>query len=169
MSIVVPTGWKKIDPKNYKKLGITNNEKVECLGSYLSSETEKPTLINFYDYSSNDENFLETLNDYYDEIEEMNELIDGDPNDEDYESTAITRSLFHGYVEDPKSVLYLNISKVLVTNGYEYMLQLFNKGNNGMYCLEMNLHNVDENNVVKGMKKSKTVHEAIQILSNLAN
>ena len=169
MAIEVPTGWRKIDPRNYKKLGIASNDKVICLGSYLSNSEEKPTLINFYDYSKNDESFLETLNDYYDEVEEMNELIDGDPNDEDYESTAITRSLFHGYIEGEKNLLYLNINKVLVQKGYEYMLQLFNKGNNGMFCLEMNLHNVDENNVVSGMRKSNTVNQAIEVLANLAN
>ena len=87
MNINVPQEWRKIDPKNYKKLGIVNNEKISCIGSYVYKDGEIPCLISYFDYSKNDENFLDELDNYYDEIEEMNELIDGDPSEEDYEST----------------------------------------------------------------------------------
>lgn len=168
MSIVAPESWKKIDPKNYKKLGIANNEDVICIGSYLSNEETEPTLINFYDYSKNDAKFLDELHKYYDEIEEMNELIDGNPDDEDYESTAIVRSLYHGYINDSKNIIYVNFNKVLVPKGYKYILQLFNKGSNGMYCLEMNLHDVNEHDVLSNIKKSKNAADAIRVLNDLA-
>ena len=168
MNINVPQGWRKIDPKNYKKLGIVNNEKISCIGSYMYKDGEIPCLISYFDYSKNDESFLDELDKYYDEIEEMNELIDGDPSEEDYESTAILRSLFHGYIDDTKKIVYVNINKVLVDKGYRYMFQMFNKGNKGLYCVELNLNDVDDNNIINKMKKTKHVVEAVEILSKLA-
>ena len=168
MSVNVPEKWKKISPKNYNSLGLIDNDLVSCVASYFV-EGEKPNIINFYDYSKHNEEFLVELDKYYDEIEEINELIDGDPDDEDYESTATIRSLYHGFLNDTKNTTYLNISKVLVNDGYSCVLQLFLKGNNGIYCMEMNLYDVNEKTIVKDIKKNQIVLEAIQVLKSFAN
>jgi hypothetical protein len=45
---------------------------------------------------------------------------------------------------------------------------MFNKGNKGLYCVELNLNDVDDNNIINKMKKTKHVVEAVEILSKLA-
>ena len=167
--INIPDDWKKIDESNYDRIGIINNKFIKCVASYSISDGDKVSVINFFDYSNCDEDFLDELGRYYDEINEMNEIIDGDPNDEDYECTAILSSLYHGYINETRGLYYLSISKALIDeNSYSYDVQLFNKGSKGFYCFEISVQNLDEKDIVKSVRSLPYFKNAISCLENIA-
>ena len=165
---VVPKEWKKINEKSYDKIGIVNNSLVKCIASYAVNDGNKMSVINFYDYSKYNEDFLIQLNKYYDEINEMNEIIDGDPSEEGYECTAILSSLYHGYINESRGMYYLNISKILIENGYCYDIQLFTKGNKGIYCFEISVERLDEKNIVKSVSDLPYFKTAVNCLEEIA-
>lgn len=167
--INIPSEWKKIDESNYDKIGIVNNKFVKCVASYGVQDGEVVSVINFFDYSAHDEEFLDELGRYYDEINEMNEIIDGDPSDEDYECTAILSSLYHGYINESRGLYYLSICKALVEDGYSYDIQLFNKGNNGIYCFEISVPSLDEKDIIKSVSEIPYFKNAISCLEYIAD
>ena len=57
--INIPSEWKKIDENNYDKIGIVNNKFIKCVSSYAVQENGVASVINFFDYSSYDEEFLD--------------------------------------------------------------------------------------------------------------
>lgn len=168
-SLEVPKQWKKMKEKDYKKLGVYNNEVIKCLGSYVTHMDKKPIIINFYDYSKYNVEFLEKLDKYYEGVNEMNELIDGNPDDEDYESTATLSSLYHGYISDVNGLYYMAINKVLSEQGYSYVIQMFAKSAKKILCCEMNTYKIDEKNVLNSVKEATNVKDALSHLIELLN
>ena len=165
----IPSEWKKIDESNYDRIGLVDNKFIKCIASYAINDNDKISVLNFFDYSKCEEDFLEELGRYYDEINEMNEIIDGDPSDEDYECTAILSSLYHGYINESRGLYYLSICKALVDeNVYSYDVQLFNKGNKGFYCFEISVASLDESDLIESVGTLPYFKNALSCLEDIA-
>ena len=167
-NLLLPKSWKKVNSKVYDQIGVVNDDFIKCLGSYVVKEKGKIIAINFYDYTKHKADFLDELDVYYDQIDELNELIDGNPLDNDYESTAILTTLYHDYIKIANRKYYLSVCKVFADTQYVYDIQVFIKGKHGIYSLDVSLENLDEQNIIDSVQEIEHVRTAIRYLHKIA-
>ena len=167
-NVTLPKSWKKINSKVYDQIGVVSDDSVKCIGSYAIREKGKIIAINFYDYTKHKTDFLKDLDIYYDQIDELNELIDGNPFDEGYESTSVLTTLYHDYVSIANRKYYLSICKVLADRNYVYDIQCFAKGKSGIYSFDVSLETLDEKNLIQSVKDVEHVRTAIRYLHKVA-
>ena len=112
--LAVPAHWKKIDEKDYKMLGIVNSTHIGCPGAFSIKEENNSYIVVYNDYSKHNLDFIKYLDKQLDELNKLNEDIDGDPSSRDYEDTSTVKNLYHGYINKERGMFYLNVNKVLL-------------------------------------------------------
>ena len=164
----IPKEWVKVNADDYQKIGIVNNSEISCVGAYTAGTAPDISLVSFYDYSKQTVEFLEELERHYSKIDNLNRIIDGDPNDADYENTAVLTPLFHGNINKDKGLFYLAICKVAMEKGYSYAVKLFHKGSQGLFGFDVTLNSLDEKNVVNSAIEKECIKKAVHILIHVA-
>ena len=167
--LAVPAHWKKIDEKDYKMLGIVNSTHIGCPGAFSIKEENNSYIVVYNDYSKHNLDFIKYLDKQLDELNKLNEDIDGDPSSRDYEDTSTVKNLYHGYINKERGMFYLNVNKVLLDNKFSYAFQMFTQGKNGIYSVQSNINELDELNIEKTIDDIPHIKSAIIALIKLAN
>lgn len=164
-NIKVPQDWKPVAKERYNLLGINDEGDIKCLGAYIVGEENSANIISFLNYEGFDINFLHQLDAQLMQVNEINELIDGNPDEEGYEDTALMRNVFHGFTDKYGGNLYININKVPVSETeYGYSFQMFVEVANGLMCAQASVRELDETNVFKSAVEIDYIKELIKIL-----
>ena len=166
--IKVPQSWKKITEDKYAILGLSDTEDIKCLGAYVVGNDANANVISFLNYVGYDVNFLNELDKKLIEVNEINELVDGKPEDEGYQDTSLLSNIFHGFTDKYGGNLYININKIPVTeNVYAYSFQIFVETKNGLVCAQASVRELDEKNVLKSVIEIDYIKETIKTLFKL--
>ena len=166
---LVPGEWKVVHEKNYELLNVQNTENIKCLGAFVIGEGGEANVVSFLNYVGYNRDFLIVLDKTFEKFNEEDKLVDGDPSDEDYVSTALVSNLFHGFSKFMGKVVYVNINKVAVASGVSgYSFQVFVEAENGLNCVQTSLRNVDDKNVVESVLSQAFVQKIIDILLKIS-
>lgn len=164
-NIKVPQDWKPVAKERYGLLGLKDEGDIKCLGAYVVGEEQSANLISFLNYEGYGLDFLHQLDAQLLHINEMNDLIDGDPNAEGYEDTSMLKNIFHGFTDKYGGNMYININKVPVTETeYGYSFQMFVEVANGLMCAQATVRELDEANAFKTAVEVDYVKEMVKIL-----
>lgn len=158
---LIPQEWKKMAKENYGLLGIHESNSVSCLGAYVVEEN----LVSFIKYFGLEKKYLVELDKALVEVNDVNNLIDGNPNDEGYTDTSILTNLSHGFTEKDGVGMYININKVLVgENKYSYAFQIFVEAKDGLVSAQASIKDLDEKDALNSALKLDYIKRTIKIL-----
>lgn len=165
---IIPNGWKKVHEKNYALLNVQSTDSIKCLGAFIVGDDGDANVVSFLKYVGYTREFLAILDQTFENFNEENELVDGDPSDKDYFSTSLVNNLFHGFSKFLGKVVYVNINKVAVASGVNgYSFQVFVETEGGLNCVQTSLRALDEKNVVESALSQEFVQQLIDILLKL--
>ncbi len=165
---IVSKEWKKVPEQNYALLNIQSTDQIKCLSAYVVGEGGDANVVSFLKYVGYTKEFLAILDKTFDNFNEENELVDGDPSEKDYYSTSLVHNLFHGFSKFMGRVVYMNINRVAVASGVNgYSFQVFVETDGGLYCVQSSLRELDEKNVVDSVLRQEFIQEIIGILLKL--
>jgi len=164
----IPKNWKELTDDKYKLLGLQGTEDIVCLAAFISHEETEENLVSYISYTNYDRNFLVELDKNIAKINELNELVDGNLKDEDYDNTAVIHNVFHGFNETENGEFYISINRIKVNeNEYKYTFQIFTEAKNGILCTQITLSNLDEDNAVESAFSTNVISESVKILLSL--
>lgn len=167
-NIEVPKDWKKIAEDKNKLLGIESTQDIINVGAYVVGEEHNANIISFLNYQGYDIEFLKELDKHLVKINEINELINGNPNEKGYEDTSLISNIFHGFTDKYGGNLYININKMPVTESkHGYSFQIFVEVKNGLMCAQASVRELDEKNALKSAIAIDYIKEIIKILFKL--
>ena len=166
----IPSKWKELSEDKYKILGFESIDDIVCLASFIAHEENENCLVSYISYTNYKREFLVELDKSIANINELNELIDGNPEDEKFENTSVILNIFHGFNQTENGEFYISINKIKVNkNEHKYTFQIFTEAKNGILCVQITLSNIDENNAVESSLSTNVVSEAVKILLSLKN
>lgn len=144
MYINVPQSWRKLSESQYQAYAVLNNELMHCEGAYLKQNNGLNQVITFYNYGMAEIDSLEKIKYNFLKNEEENELIDGSPEDDDFEDTSLSSLLWWQELELDGKDAFAHISRVISgENSYTYVFQLYFILATNIYSVQSKLYDFD--------------------------
>ena len=150
----IKQNWTEIGENKYDLLGLQGTENIVCLSSYVVKHEADANIISFINYIGYNEDFLNELDKSLQEMNEINDIIDGNKNDKDYQNSSLINNIYHGFTTINNIDLYINVNQVLVTEGkYGYSFQVFTKAKNGLLCAQATIKELNKENILESIFK----------------
>ena len=166
---LIPSNWKEVHKDNYKLLNIQSSENIECLGSYIVKKEGDESIVSFLNYIGFGKEFLILLDKTYENIIETDEIIDGKPENKNYENSSISNNLYHGFSEYMQKMVYMVINRVFATsNDYAYFVQMFIEVENGLNCVQSTIKFIDEDNIIDSVLNHKNIQQILDIFIKIS-
>ena len=154
--------WYEISPEEYFSYGIIETNFMRCERAYLKNYNTQNIVITLF-------NFGIISGDPFVEIEQNlikneleNRLIDGNPNDPDYEDTSLFSCIFKERLNIKGYDCLSSVSKILLPEGnHSYVFQLYVKSAGILYSVQFKFAEFDENNIEKSFSEDETFIEVI--------
>lgn len=162
MIINAPSNWQKIEEDNYNKYAVMNNEFMHCLGAYLRTSNGENKVITFYDYGRAERNAIDQIRENLLINEEENRVVDGSPEDKDFEDTSLTSLVWYEKFIFRNNDAFIHISKVLADNGtYLNMVQIYFWDNENLCSCQCKLGNAEIESIETHVLEDDVIAEII--------
>ena len=167
-NIKTPETWIKLEEEKYPYLGIVSDEDIKCINAFIQKINEIDyNIISFYHYVNFGTELLTELDNKLQEINEINELIDGKPSDEGYEDTSLVHNIYHGFTDKYGGKLYININKVAAGEKFVYTFQIFSEAKQGLVCAQATIRDINEGSALKSALDMPYIKDIVKCLFKL--
>lgn len=157
----VPSSWEEISEKQKKAL--------KCDFGYTKTEGKIQKAICVYQINAEYEKIIKEMEQNLSKIRHENSLVDGDPNDEDYESTATIFPIYFSNIKIDKKPSYLNVSNFLIDkHKYKTLLQIIFKKDSKTYSIQFEIDYMkdSENDVYNKLKTNELFNEVLNYIKS---
>ena len=162
MKLKTLNSWQEISKNDYINYGVVETEFMKCEGAYLKNYQGKNVTITLFNYGKAEKNAFAEIEKNYDKIDEENFLIDGSPDDPDYEDTSFISCILKDQINVKGYDSLILVTKILLPEGnYSYVFQLYAISNENLYSVQFKLANFDENDIEKSFAEDETLAEVM--------
>ena len=152
-------------PKTWTPVSKESCQKLNCKYAYNKTVDNKVFSIIVYMVGDADERFFDTAKKGLDAIKEENLLVDGNPNDKNYENTAIVMPLVYGDIVINKERAFLNLSNYLVAdNKYQTICQIMFNKDGKLYNIQFTTKDYNLSNAQEEFRKDPLFIEVLEYI-----
>ncbi|MBO7526378.1 MAG: hypothetical protein J6T74_00605 [Clostridia bacterium] len=156
-------------PKDWKELDKETCEKMLCKFGYCKTINDEQKYITFNILNADFKSTTDKTIKYLEDVKNENLLVDGDPNDENFENTSMVFPIYFSTLKIKNRNAFISISNYAVDEqNYETTCQMMVEKENETFATQFQIGYIDEKEkkVLEKIKNDETFNEVLEFLKH---